>query len=68
MNKQTKIGVVMPRKQNRYKVTIILNNDDEEVYYVPGADPDGALSFFEDDSFNIKKIVSVEEMKDEHEV
>lgn len=58
----------MPQKQNRYKVTIILNNNDEEVYYVPGADPDAALSYFEDEAFNIKKIVSVEEMEDENEV
>lgn len=55
----------MARKQNRYKVTIIFKNGDEEVYYVPGADPDEALSWFDDDAFNIKKIVSVEEDKDE---
>ena len=55
----------MARKQNKYKVTIILNNNDKEVYYVPGADPDAALMYFEDDAFNIKKIVSVEEITDE---
>ncbi len=58
----------MTRKKNRYKVTVIFKNDDEEVYYVPGADPDAALSHFEDDTFNIKKIVSVEEITDEKEI
>ena len=53
----------MTKKQNKYKVTIILNNNDKEVYYVPGADPDAALSYFEDEAFNIKKIVSVEEIE-----
>ncbi len=55
----------MARKRIRYKVTILFKNDDQEVYYIMGADPDEALSYFVDDRFNIKKIISVEEDKDE---
>lgn len=55
----------MKKKQHRYKVTILFKNNDKEIYYVPAADPDEAVGVFEDDAFNIKKIISVERVEDE---